>query len=112
MAIFPPEKLVLRCYGYKFGDKPFIGICIDLNIAVQAESQAEVRQKMNDTINSYLETVLDTDDKSSIPFLLSRRAPMRNFLAYYIIKIAMYIREFPSNFTFNRDYHRNIKTQK
>jgi hypothetical protein len=100
MATFKPEELILRCYGCKTGDKPFVGVCIDLNIAVQAESQAELRQKMNNAIVDYIDTVLDTEDKSSIPSLIYRRAPMRDFLIYYLIKIVVYVRQFPSNFIF------------
>ena len=97
MAI-KPEKFILRCYGYKFGDKPFVGICIDLNIAVQADTPVELKKKMNEAINSYIETVLDTEDKSSIAILMGRRAPFRDRVFYYILKIIVKIKQIPPNF--------------
>ena len=100
MAELKPEKLILRCYGYKLGNNPFVGVCIDLNIAVQAESQIELKKKMNDAIKSYIEAVLDTDDKESIPSLIFRRSPLQDWLIYYLIKIIVYIKQFPSNFIF------------
>jgi hypothetical protein len=93
------EKLILRCYGYKFGNNPFVGVCIDLNIAVQADSPRELRKKMNDVIKSYIEAVLDTDDKSSIPDLMFRKAPLSDWIIYYLIKGAVLIRQIPNNFT-------------
>ncbi len=95
-----PESLILKCYGYKFGDNPFVGVCLDLNIAVQADNQVELKRKMNDAIKSYIETVLDTDDKSSIASLIYRRAPIRDWFIYYILKIIVNIRQFPTNFIF------------
>lgn len=100
MAAFKPEKLILRCYGYQFGKKPFIGVCIDLNLAVQADSEIELKIKMKDAIISYLETVLDTDDKQSIPSLLFRRAPIQDFIIYYALKLLFKIRQIPTKFIF------------
>lgn len=100
MAEIKPEKLVLRCYGYKSKNAPFVGICIDLNLAVQADSPDELRKKMSEAIIGYIETVLDTDDKASIPQLIARKAPLRDILIYNLIKCIDYIRQFPGNFTF------------
>jgi hypothetical protein len=100
MATLKPEKLILRCYGYKFGDNPFTGVCVDLNIAVQAESRVELEKKMNNAIKSYIETVLDTEDKSSIASLIFRRAPIRDQIIYYILKIIVKIKQIPTNFIF------------
>ncbi len=100
MAEVQANKLILRCYAYKHGNNPYIGVCIDLNIAIQAESAKELKKKMNDAIISYFESVLDTEDKESIPLLIYRRAPIRDFIIYYCIKMCVFIRQFPSNFTF------------
>ena len=101
MANIRPGKLVLRCYAHRVGeDAPHTGVCVDLNIAVQADTAEELKSKMNDAIASYIDVVLDSDDKASIPRLLSRRAPMRDWLIYYLIKTIFLIRKFPGNFIF------------
>lgn len=100
MANIRPGDLVLKCYGYKFKNGPYTGVCIDLNIAVQADSQDELKKKMNDAIIGYFETVLDTDDKQSIPNLIYRRAPIQDRYSYYLIKFIVFIRQFPNNFIF------------
>ena len=100
MAKVTPDKLVLRCYGHKIKQDKWFGVCLELNLAAEANSPDELKQKMGDMIASYIETVLDTNDKSSIPALLYRRAPMRNWVFYYFIRIIIFIKQFPGNFTF------------
>jgi hypothetical protein len=86
MADITPIQLILRCYGYRSG-KYLVGHCIDLDIAVQAENIAELRHKMELAVSSYLDTVLDTKDQSSIPKLLERQAPLSAKLKYHIISL-------------------------
>ena len=100
MAELKPKRLILRCYGYKFGNNPFVGVCIDLNIAVQAQTPHELKKKMNEAIKSYFETVFDTEDKLSIASLIFRRAPLRDIIFYYLIKIAFKIKQIPTYFSF------------
>ena len=95
-----PDRLILRCYGYRAKDGNWYGVCLDLNIAVQASTTAELRAKMNEAIESYLDSVLDTDDRASIPALLSRKAPWPDWLRYYWFRLLDLIRRFPDNFTF------------
>jgi hypothetical protein len=100
MANVSPDNLVLRCYGYRLGKRPYVGICLDLNLAVEAESPEMLRKKMSEVIESYMETILDTEDKASISYLVSRKAPARDWVVYYIIKLLLLIRQFPNNFVF------------
>ena len=97
MGALKPAQLVLRCYGYRTKEGTWVGVCLDLNLATEADSLDGLRRKMNETIDSYLETVLDTEDKESIPRLLYRRAPLRDWLKYYLIRI----KHLPSQITFN-----------
>ena len=90
MAQTTPADLVLRCYGYK-GSSFWVGHCIDLDIAVQAENIVELKSKMEQAISSYLETVLDTEDRDSIPALLKRRAPLFDHFKYHAISALMVI---------------------
>ena len=100
MANVAPDRLILRCYGYQKNNR-WIGICLNFNLAVEAESPEELRQKMHEVIESYIETVLDTEDKDSIPALLSRRAPLYDWIIYGLIKFAVYLIHLPKKFAFN-----------
>ena len=112
MGDLKPFELILRCYGRQTKEGNWFGICLDLNLAAEAESPDLLRQKMNAIILSYLETVLDTDDNDSIPQLLYRRAPIRNWLIYYLIKCIDFIRQFPGNFTFQISPYRTVTFSK
>ncbi len=100
MANVTPNRLVLRCYGHKTRNGRWFGVCLDLDLAVEADSPAELKSKMNDVISSYFEVVLDTDDRASIPDLLTRRAPFFDWVKYFGIRLLVFIREFPGNFIF------------
>jgi len=100
MSQFKPSDLVLRCYAHRVNGGRWFGVCVDLNLAAEADSPEELKKKLNDIILSYLETVIETDDRDSIPSLLSRRAPINDWLKYYFIKLLISIRNFPNNFTF------------
>lgn len=97
----PPEKLILRCYACKNGDKKWHAMCLDINLAIEADSLQEIREKMNNVIISYIDTVLDTQDKDSIPALLFRPAPLRDWLFYYYLKSLYFIiKELPQKILF------------
>ena len=95
------KKLILRCYGRQLDRQKWYAVCLDLNLAVEASSLNEMREKMKEVIESYLETVLDTKDVTSIPGLLSRRAPLADWLFYYYIACMYHITHLPQNKLFN-----------
>lgn len=100
MVNISPNRLVLRCYGYKTKEGKWFGLCLNFNLAVEAESPEQLRRKMHEVLESYIATVLDTDDKASIPDLLCRRASVKDWAIYYGIKTILFIKDFPNNFTF------------
>lgn len=100
MANISPDRLVLRCYGHKIKGGKWFGLCLNFNIAIEADTRKQLKLKMNQALISYIETVLDTDDSASIPELLTRRAPLKDWLLYYKIKLIVFISNFPDNFTF------------
>lgn len=71
---------LLRCYGKPQGDK-YVGICIDLDIAVEGRDLPEVRKKMSEVITLYMESL----NKDNACNLFLRRSPLHVFLDYYIV---------------------------
>ncbi|MEE8431008.1 MAG: hypothetical protein V3S16_07165 [Candidatus Desulfatibia sp.] len=100
MAQVSPSKLVLKCYGSRLASGGWHGICLNFNLAAEAETVEELRSKLHEMIESYIETVLDTSDADSVPALLSRRAPILDWLNYYFIRLVISFRDFPGNITF------------
>lgn len=75
MAYYPT---VLRCYARPERDH-YIGQCLELDLAVQADSIPEVRRKMEECLQSYLESV----DAENVRDLFPRPAPSHVWLDYY-----------------------------
>ena len=96
-----PKELVLRCYGYSDASGKWCGVCLDFNLAAEADSIADLRAKINAMIESYVEAVLDTKDAASIPLLFRRRAPLSDWLLYYLISSLTFAKRIPGKMTFN-----------
>ncbi len=88
MAKTTPGQLILRCYGYNNGNQ-WVGICVDLDIAIQANTETELKKKMETAVRSYIEVVLNTSDRESIPALLRRKAPALSILKFHLIGTLM-----------------------
>lgn len=96
-----PQELILRCYGHQIQGGRFYGVCVDLDIAAEADSAESLKRKLNEMISSYIHTALDTDDKDSIPELLARKAPLFDWVKYYVIGLAISVKKsFRHRFTF------------
>ena len=100
MAQISPSKLVLRCYGSRLASGRWYGICLNFNLAAEAETVKELKIKLHEMIESYVETVFDTNDSDSIPILFSRRAPLLDWSKYYALRLAISIRDLPDSITF------------
>ncbi len=92
--------LKLRCYGFKASSGKWEGVCLEFNLATQADTFEQLRQKMNEIIISYIGSVFDTTDKSSIPRLLNRKAPLKDYFLYYLIKSIRTIKDIPTRIIF------------
>jgi hypothetical protein len=102
MARIRPESLILRCYGHKTSKGNWVGVCLDFNLAVEADSPQLLKEKMGEVILSYLETVIDTQDAASIPKLLTRRAPLKDWLLYHFIGLLAFMRRLRGLFVFQQ----------
>jgi hypothetical protein len=94
------KELTLRCYGVKTSSGNWEGVCLEFNLATQADTLEQLKQKMYEVITSYIESVFDTDDKASIPKLLNRKAPFKDYFFYYLIKSIRKIKDIPTRIIF------------
>jgi len=77
-----PIKFLLRCYVERKSGH-WQAFCIDLNLAVQGESQEEVVQKLHQQIHDYLRDIFEGEDRPYAAQLLNRKAPLSLRLRYY-----------------------------
>ena len=68
---------MLQCYVRPEG-RHYIGQCLELDLAVQADSILEVRRKMEECLQSYLESL----DPQNVRDLFPRPAPFHVWLDY------------------------------
>jgi hypothetical protein len=77
--------LVVRCMALKRGSY-WVAMCIDLDLAVQADTMAQARKLLKGQISSYVAdaTGIDSDHAR---VLLGRKAPLRYVLMYHYAKL-------------------------
>lgn len=95
-----PENLILRCYAYQTSHGTWVAKCIDLNIAEEENTLPTVKKSLEVAITGYIEAVLDTDDKASIPSLLTRKSPLSDRARYYGIYFLNKVRAIKSRRAF------------
>ena len=68
-----PDRSV-RCFSEPDPERPgrWRARCVDLDLWASGNTDAEARRSLHDAVEVYLETVLDTQDRESIPALLRR----------------------------------------
>lgn len=80
-----PRNLLLRCIAMKRGEY-WVAMCIDLDLAAQADTLAQARKALSGQIASYISDAVGSDvDHAS--YLLRRRAPLRYFALYHFIRL-------------------------
>jgi hypothetical protein len=74
---------ILRCFAYQEAPAIWVAICLDFDLAAQAESLDAVRIKLDAMIDDYVEEALKGPDRAFADQLLNRRAPAGLWLRYY-----------------------------
>ena len=98
----------LRCYARPEGDH-FVGQCLELDLAVQAESIPEVRRKMEACLQSYLESL----DAANVHDLFPRPAPLQVWCDYYRVCLLLVLHRILHQFGTNvQVFHERIVPQR
>ena len=84
-SLISPESLVLRClalqrHGY------WVVMCIDLDLAAQADTVAQARKPLKEQMTSYVTDALTVDGEHA-SVLLKRKSPLRYRVMYHCIKL-------------------------
>ncbi|MEE9120706.1 MAG: hypothetical protein V3U56_05415 [Syntrophobacteria bacterium] len=96
-----PQDLILRCYGLRTKKNTWVAKCIDFDLVVEEQSREMSKRVLLDEMESYIQAVYDTEDKASIPALLSRKAPISDILSYHLIKFHCKIKCPPNRESFD-----------
>lgn len=79
------KVVVLRCFVEKRRNI-YQAFCLNLNLAVQGDSVADVKERLESMIGDYLEDAHGVD-KAHKEYLLGRRAPLSIFARYYWLRV-------------------------
>jgi predicted RNase H-like HicB family nuclease len=93
------NDLILKCYAEQ-EEGVWVAVCLDFNLAAQADSYQEVKAKLESMISFYVREAL-TIDIAYADQLLSRRAPLSSWIKYYSIVLRNAIQE-DKHFVFNK----------
>jgi hypothetical protein len=81
-----PIDLKLRCYAEHEENTTWFAICIDLNLAAQADTFEEARAKLHTMVRDYVMEAL-TVDAQYIEDLIPRKAPWPFLLRHYRLSL-------------------------
>ncbi len=81
-----PRSLLLRVYG-EYRDGQWSIICLDFNLAAQADTLDAADSLLKDQIVSYLDDALVGADAKHAGYFLTRRAPFKYFVKYYLHRL-------------------------
>lgn len=87
-----PTCLLVRCVANKSGDQWQV-FSLEFGLAVQADSFAVARRKMEAMLDSYLYDALAGEDREHAEELLSRRAPWWVFARWYEARVREALRQ-------------------
>ncbi len=77
------KSLFLRCLGQRDGDQ-WVIVCLDFDLAAQAESFDRARDLLEAQIKSYVRDAMVGPDRAHAEYLMSRRAPFSLWAKYYL----------------------------
>lgn len=81
-----PKKHALRCFAYREKSSgQWLAFCVDLNLAVQADSMAAAKNKLHEQIVEYAEDLRGVNAEHARE-LFPRPAPLRIRALYYVAR--------------------------
>lgn len=86
------QDLSLRCFAERRNGY-WVAFCLDLNLAAQGSSLADVRDRLDRMVRSYMEDIFGGDDSQYVNDLFPRRAPLDIWLRYYYLVLRSGIRK-------------------
>lgn len=84
------ESFSFRCFAELQGDQ-WVALCIDLELAAQADSYGEVRRKLQHMIQTYVYDAVVGVDREHREILMARKAPLWYFAKYYYLVALSYL---------------------
>jgi hypothetical protein len=79
------KDLILKCYAERQGQQ-WIAVCLDFDLAAQADTLEESKEKLHAMIGEYVHDALAGEDQAYAGQLLYRRAPRHLYLKWHLFR--------------------------
>jgi len=89
--VIHPAEMQLRCYAH-LENNQWVAVCIDFNLAAQADSFEEARDKLHQQVVWYVYDAVAGDDQAHGADLLMRKAPVPLMVRYHLINAVSRVR--------------------
>lgn len=96
-----PKQLILKCLAKQQGDE-WIVFCLDFDLVAQAESLPEAKRRLEAQIQEYVFDALAGEDTEYADQLLSRKAPAKLWVSYYLAGLAQKVLHIKSRLRFSK----------
>jgi len=80
-----PRQLVVRCYAERKQDY-WVALCLDFTLAAQGETFQAAKAGLEAQIREYVYDTLVGEDRPHAAYLLTRRAPLRDWAKYFFAR--------------------------
>jgi hypothetical protein len=88
------DQLYLRCFADR-REGQWQAFCLDLSLVAQADTFEEARDKLDRMICDYVYDAMAGEDRQYADQLIPRRAPLRDWLKYYVYWLRVKLRSLP-----------------
>jgi len=81
--------MVAKHFTTTFSDNQWVVTCLDFNLAVQDNTLEGAWRRIGEQIELYFETISSLDNDKDKNQLLKRRAPIADWISYYLTKLLL-----------------------
>lgn len=97
-----PQTIELRGYVRELAPGRHLGVCLTLNLMVEASSQPQALHELYDLIEAYLQDAIKNDELEQFA---PRRAPARFYVEYWVGRMIGQIHALQRSFKAFKDQH-------
>ncbi len=89
----------LRCLAFREGDV-WVGLCIDLDVATQADSFPQIKTDLAEAISGYISSTLEEKDPVVLDQFLHRRSPLKYRVMWEALHRSQQIQQLVKRFAY------------
>lgn len=85
---------LLRGYVRRLIGGKWLGVCLTLNLVVEADSREGAKDKLEQLIDAYVNDAIENDE---VDAFIPRRAPVSFYVEYFLLRLSHQFKSRPSS---------------